>query len=140
MKNYTLPICFSVFLIFMYLYPVPEIPNAHAVSGATSVVFFRTSSAAPAAGSPNVRVCIMNQGTSPDKGLVREAGTTGGQLQTKVCDSWVSVLLGKSATVNITGATWWGAQVDQDTKFNHDGSAVNFGIISSGSFWGEGVR
>jgi hypothetical protein len=121
-----------------YFCPKPE--EALAVSGATSVVFFRASSAAPAASAPNVRICVMNQGTSPSKGLVREAGETGGQLQTNICDYWIPVLLGESATVNITGATWWGAQVDQDTKFNHDGSATNFGIIPNGGFWGEGVR
>ena len=126
---------FGAILILISFYPTKEVK---ATSGSTSVVFFRTSSSLPA--SPNVRICIMNQGVAPSAGMVKENGSTGDKLQTNICDSWLGVYLGKKATVNLTNTSWWGAQVDQDTKVNHDGSSTNYGVIPSGSFWGEGVR
>ena len=112
--------------------------GTQATSGATTAVFSQTSTALTA--SPNVRVCVMSQGQAPTSGLVKEKGSTGDKVQGPICDYIYGYYLGKKLTVNITGAMWFYAEVDQNTKFNHDGSATNYLIIPSGGSHSEVVR
>jgi hypothetical protein len=100
--------------------------------GATSLVFQQSTSALTA--TPNVRVCLMNQGMPQDH------GTSGGSMQSLVCDSILGYYLGKKLTVPVTASSYFVIQVDQATKYNHDGSLTNYLLLPSGGSWGEAVR
>ena len=110
--------------------PCNSVNNADAAPGPATLVFQQTSSAVTA--TPNVRVCLMKNG------LV--TSIPGGVMQSLVCDSITGYFLTKKTTVTLSSAVYFVIQVDQSTKYNHDGSLTNYLLLPSGGSWGEAVR
>lgn len=117
-------VLFTALMIFISLSP----PVKASPSPAT-LVFQQTSSAVTA--TPNVRVCVMQNGM---------AQAWNNYMQSLVCDTIQSYYLTKKTTVPLTSAIYYVIQVDQATKYNHDGSLTNYLLLPSGGSWGEAVR
>jgi hypothetical protein len=123
-------------LVVVFLLAVCFISRpAGAVPGSSTLVFNQTSTALTAA--PNVAVCVMTSG------MVRDLAVSGVPQQTIVCDSITGYFLGKTLTVNITGANRFAAfnRGAAAINFNHTGFPSNNALtIPAGLSWSEGVR
>jgi len=119
-------ILFAILMIF-----VSVSPSVKASQRSYPVVFRPTSSAAT---TPNIRLCIMKQGLSQDQ------ETSGGTIQSIVCDTRPGYNVTKYLSTTLTNVILLNICVDQDTKYNNDGSLTNYTLIKSGTCWSEAVR
>ena len=124
----SLIILFAIFMLGIGLFNRDSL----ATPGAVNLVFQQASSAVPA--TPNVRVCVMKSG------MARDFKNGGIPMQSGICDTITGYYLGKKLTVPITGGNWFHLEVDQDTEYNHDGSATNWLKILSNGSWEETIR
>lgn len=101
-------------------------------SQSSNPVYFRPISSA--ATTPNIRLCVMNQG------LPQDHETSGGPIPIIVCDSRPGYAVTKYLTTTLSNVILLSICVDQDTKYNNDGSLTNYTLIKSGTCWSEAVR
>jgi hypothetical protein len=129
-----------VFFILLAFYSFAPTTSKAFPPGATTVVFHQTSSALTS--TANVVICQMNQGLPQSTSA--NVSNPGNGLQAYTCDSITGYFLGKTLTVNLTGASYFVIENlgSGAIQYNHTGGFPTSNALSipSNGFWSEAIR